>query len=319
LIVDGPNKGKKLTLTDPVKLIYSVTGLTFGTSIDYKIATKVKGSFFNVIDYTGLVFGKVGEGIGLIDSTGLSINSTDGTLVGISEFTFDALKFTAKVGGKLLEPVKTLDINLDLPAITMSAKNFRGGNVYFGENVEVTFTGITTDLANSLSPDYFQVTGTNTAKFLGKTGLYKAYFLIEANYMYIEPQPETLYPNALWICGTGFGRPSSPYMTTASWNWNSPLDYVPCRLVSTGIYQATIYVKNTAGTGMYGTTDFKFFHKRGWWDGHEEWASLYTISPPFLGPGDVNGNMKVFSTNLIEGVYQITLNQNDKTIKAVKK
>ncbi len=317
----GQGVSAQLILTDAANYIYKVTGLDFSTSFNYKLATKLDK--FKRIDWTGMVFGLVDVGtgkIGLIDQTGSSINATDGTLVGISEFTFDALKFTAKVGGKLLEPATTLDINLDLPALVMSARNFRGGNVYFGENVEVTFSGISTDLANSLSPDYFQKTGTNTAKFLGKTGLYKAYFLIEANYMYIEQQPEALYPEALWICGTGFGRPSAPYMTTSSWNWNSPLDYIACRLVSPGIYQATMYCKNTpnTGTGKYGRLDFKFFHKRGWWDGHEEWASKYTVSPPFLGPAETNGNVNVLSAAVVEGVYRITLNQNNMTINAVK-
>lgn len=316
----GTGVPAKLTLIDAENLIYKVTGLAYKTSISFKIATKLEPKFKRKVDWSGLVFGKLGEGIGLIDSTGVSISITDGTLVGISEFTFDALKFTTKVGGKLLEPVKTLNINLDLPAIIMSEKNFRGGNVYFGENVEVTFTGITTPLANSISPDYFEVTGANTAKFLGKTGLYKAYFLIEANYLYIEPQPEALYPEVLWVCGTGFGRPSTPYMSTGSWNWNSPLDYYPCRLMSPGVYQVTMYCKNTPSTdtNIYGGLDFKFFHKRGWWNDHETWVDTYTLTAPFLGPQGVGGNVKVLSASVVDGVYRFTLNTNDKTLTAVK-
>jgi len=316
LVTDGVSKGKKLTLTDPTNLIYTISGLTFGTSIDYKIATKVKGPF-NSIDWSGLVFGKVGNVIGLVDSTGTSINSTDAKLVGISDFTFDALMFTSKVGGKLLEPATTLNVNLDLPAIVLSSTNFRGGNVYLGENVVVTFTGITTDLANSISPDYFQVTGTNTAKFLGKTGLYKAYFLISANYLYIEPQPETVAPNVLWICGANFGRPSSPYTTTSSWNWNSPLDYAPCRLISSGIYQVTIYANNVIGTDGFGGFNFKFYDQRGW-VGVEETSSNYTVSLPLVSRVDPNNIGNISGPVAFDGVYQITLNQNDKTIKAIK-
>jgi hypothetical protein len=307
----------KLTLTDDVNLIYKATGFLYGTSFNYKIATKLDR--FQRIDWSGMVFGNVGDKIGLIDINGLSINATDESLVGISEFTFDALKFTAKVGGKLLEPVVTLDINADLPLIVMGSANFRGTSVYFGENVEVTFTGIT-NLTNNLSPDYFEVTGANTAKFLGKTGLYKAYYLISAGYLYIEPLPETIYPDALWICGNGFGRPSAPYTVTSSWNWNSPLDYAPCRLVSTGIYQVTIYAKNTPTTGIIGSFNFKFFDKRGWWDGHEQWSTSYTVSEP-LAPSNMAGNIGNtvgLSSNPFEGVYRITLNQNDMTIKAEK-
>lgn len=318
LVPDGLAKGVKMTLTDPAKLIYYVSGLTFGTTMKYKIATKVKGPL-NKADFTGLVFGKVGDGIGLIDTTGVSITSTDASLVGISNFTFDALKFTSKVGGKLLEPVTTLDINADLPAIVMGTDNFKGGNVYFGEGVEVTFSGVT-NLANNISPDYFEVTGANTAKFLGKTGLYKAYYLVSAGYLYIEPQPEVIYPDAIWICGQGFGRPQSPYTTTASWNWNSPLDYAPCRLVSPGVYQVTVYCKNAATTEIIGSLNFKFFDKRGWWDGHEQLSTDYTVSLPLSASNyEKNvGNTIGLSSAPFEGVYRITLNQNDHTIKAVK-
>ena len=326
LVPDGTTKGIKLDLTDPVNLVYSIKGLTFGTSITYKLATKVKTPFKKV-DWSGLVFGKVGDGIGVTDSLtsvagSTSITTTDATLVGISEFTFDALKFTVKVGGKLLEPVTTLDVIADLPlnpASLGSPTGFRGGNVYFGEGVEVTFSNIT-NLANNISPDYFQVTGTNTAKFLGKTGLYKAYFLTTTNYLYIEPQPEAIYPDVVWVCGTGFGRPQTPYVTTSSWNWNSPLDYYATRKIANGIYQVTMYCKNepSTDTNIYGKCDFKFFHKRGWWDGHELWVDTYILTPPFLGPTGVGGNVKLLSGTVLDGVYRFTVNENDKTFTAVK-
>jgi len=313
----GSGATTKLTLVNADSLIYKATGLSLSTSFNYKIATKINA--FKRVDWTGLVFGKVGDGIGLIDQTGESINATDGTLVGISIFTFNALQFKVKIGGKLLEPVKTLDIIADLPANPATLSNpadFRGGNVYFGENVEVAFSGITGDLANSISPDYFEITGPNTAKFLGKTGLYKAYYLTTANYLYIDPQPEMLYPEVLWVCGTGFGRPSAPYVSTGSWNWNNPLDYYPCRQVSAGVYQVTMYCKNTpsTNTNIYGGLDFKFFHKRGWWDGHETWVNDYAVQAPFLGPADVGGNVKVLSASVVEGVYKFTLNTNNKTL-----
>jgi hypothetical protein len=330
----GTGLPAKLVLTDPINLIYKVTGLTYSTSINYKIATKLLPPFKRTIDWTGLVFGKVGSGLGLINVSGESANVTDATLVGISEFTFDALKFTIKVGGKLLEPVTTFDPTTDIilnPTTLLGtlAASFRGGNIYFGEGVEVTFSNMT-NLANNLSPDYFQVTGTNTAKFLGKTGLYKAYYYLPSGYLYIEPQPDVLYPDALWICGVGFGRPQTPYSVTASadlnpqtnWKWDVPLEYAPCRLVSPGVYQVTVYCENNATTDAngIGSLNFKFFDKRGWWDGHEEWSTNYTVSAP-LAPSEYSGNLGNtigLSSAPFSGVYRITLNQNDKTIKAVK-
>lgn len=311
-----PTLGKtyKLDLIDAENLIYYAEGMDFGNSVTYRLATKLDK--FKKVDWTGMVFGKVGDGIGLIDQSGDPISVTDETLVGISKLTFDAIKFTAVVGGKLLEPITTLDINYDLAPLVMASKNFMGGNIYFGKDVEVTFTGLN-NLANSLPPDYFEITGEYTAKFLGNTAIYKAYYYINGNYLYVEPQPDVIYPEALWICGTGFGRPSAPYGTTSSWNWNTPFDYAPCRLVSPGIYQATIYGKNSDPDGNgYGSLDFKFFFKRGWWDAaHEIDAAQYTLTAPFFGRTDTGntGNVNAGVTDF-EGVFKITLNQNTKTI-----
>jgi len=317
-VVPTTGKSYKLILSDTANLIYFGEGMQYGNSITYRLATKVD-KFFKV-DWSGLVFGKVGDGIGLIDQSGEPLTSTDATLVGISNITFDALNFTVTVGGKLLEPVTTLDINNDLVTMVMASKNFMGGNVYFGQNIDVTFTGLT-NLANSLPPDYFEVTGANTATFLGPTAIYKAYYYIDGAYLYVEPQPDVIYPDAMWVCGTGFGRPSMPYETTSSWNWNTPFDYAPCRLMSTGVYQLTIYGSNSdPEADGYGTFDFKFFYKRGWWDAaHEIDAAQYTLTPPFFGrtdpgnTGNVNGGSTTF-----DGVFRITLNMNDKTITLVK-
>lgn len=315
-----PKTGKtyKMTLTDSANYIYHVEGMSFGTTITYYLATKIDK--FSKVDWSGLVFGKVNDGIGLIDASGEPLTNTDLTLVGISTLTFDAYNFTVEVGGKLLEPVTTLDINADLSPMTIASKAFRGGNVYFGEGTEVTFINLT-DLTNSLPPDYFEITGPNTAKFVGSTAIYKAYYYIDGNYLYVEPQPDVVYPDAMWVCGTGFGRPAPPYEVTSSWNWNTPFDYAPCRRVSPGVYQLTIYGKNTEGSNGYGTLDFKFFFQRGWGQAPltEIDAAQYTLTPPFFGrtdPGNT-GNVNGGSTSF-EGVFKITLNQNNKTITLEK-
>lgn len=302
--------------------IYVLNNLSFTNSISFRLATKVNA--IKKVDWTGLVFAKNETGFGLTtDPLNDWITIFEPTLFKIKKITIDMLNFTIKAEGQPLEPVNTLDVNLDLvanPSTLNTSAPFRGGNVYFGENMEVTFTGLTGDIANNVSPDYFIKTGTNKAKFLGKTGIYKAYYLIASNYIYIDPQPETLYPEVLWVCGTGYGRPSSPYGSTASWNWNSPMDYYPARLVSPGVYQVTMYCKNEPGKDKdgnettYGTLNFKFFHKRGWWDGHETWVDDYTVQEPFLGPTGVGGNIKVLSATVVDGVYKFTLNTNSKTL-----
>lgn len=313
-IVPTSGKTYKLTQIDSVNLIYFANGLTYGPTVSYRLATKIDK--FSKVDWTGLVFGKAGDGIGLIDQSGDPITDSDPSLVGISEITFDALQLTTHVSGKLLEPVTTLDINVDLAPIVMAGKNFLGGNVYFGEGLEVTFTGLT-NLQNSLPPDYFEITGANTAVFLGKTAIYKANYYIDGQYLYVEPQPDVKYPEAMWITGTGFGRPSAPYEVTSSWNWNTPFDYAPCRLVSDGVYQVTIYGKNTDGGFGFGTLDFKFFLTRGWGNApfDEINASTYTVTAPFFGRSDTGnvGNVNA-GTTPDEGVFRITLDENAKTI-----
>jgi hypothetical protein len=312
-IVPTVGKTYKLSLTDTANLIYFGNGFTYGPSVTYRLATKLDK--FSKVDFSGVVFGKVGDGIGVIDQRGDPITDSDPTLVGISEITFDALHFTTHVGGKLLEPVTTLDINADLVPLVMAGKDFLGGNIYFGEGVEVTFTGLA-DLQKSLPPDYFEITGANTATFLGRNAIYKAYYYKDGEYLYVEPQPDVIFPDALWICGTGFGRPSAPFEVTSSWNWNSPFDYAPCRLVSDGVYQVTIYGKNADNGVGFGTLDFKFFYKRGWWDAaHEVDAGQYTVTAPFFGRTDTGntGNVNA-GTGALEGVFKVTLDMNTKTI-----
>lgn len=311
-----PVKGTtyKLTLIDSANYIWHADGMDFGDSVVYRLATKIDNKFHKV-DWSGIVFGQVGDGINIIDESGEPIASYDPTLVSIKEITFDAMQLTVQVAGKLLEPVTTLDINADLSPLVMSGADFLGGNIFFGEGIEVTFTGLS-DLQKSLPPDFFEITGANTARFVGKNAIYKAYYYIDGDYLYVEPQPDVIFPEALWVCGTGFGRPSAPYEVTSSWNWNSPFDYAPARLVSDGVYQLTIYGKNTDGGFGFGTLDFKFFYKRGWWDAaHEIDAAQYAVTPPFFGRTDEGntGNVNA-GTGPLEGVFKITLDVNAKTI-----
>jgi phage-related protein len=96
------------------------------------------------------------------------------------------------------------------------------------------------------------------------------------------------------------------------------LDYAPCRPIADGIYQVTIYADNELGTDGFGTFNFKFFDQRGW-VGAEETSSNFTVSLPLVSRTDVGnvGNVSGSPTPF-QGVYQITLNRNDKTIKTIK-
>jgi hypothetical protein len=301
----------KLSLTDAEKYLYYSSGMNYGNSVSYWLSTKVDK--FNKVDWSGIVFGKVGDGIGVITkgSDDNRITSTDETLVGISNVTFDAFNFTSQVGGKLLEPVTTLDINTDLQPATVGGKEMRTGNIFFGKDLEITFTGMG-DLTKNLPPDYFEVTGANTAKFLRNNAIYKVYYYSDHQYLFVEPQWDVTYPEVLWMCGTGFGKPQAPYEATASWNWNTPFDYLPAVNVSPGVYQVTVYGKNTTGATR-GTFDFKFFYQHTWGSlGVTEIdATKYTLTSPFIGEADGNVNAGL---DPLEGVFRFTLNMNNKTI-----
>lgn len=313
---------KELILTDSENFIYSVSGVDYPNSFSCYIASKKTP--FGRVDWSGIVFGIVNSQIDIIQQGGDPISVEDESLVNISSCTFDAINFKLDVNGKPLEPITLLDVNVDLiPSPTSllgtAASQFRGATIYFGKDVEVTFAGIK-NITNGLAPDYFEITGMNTAKFLGETGMYKAYYHTTGDYLYIEPMPTVAYPDAMWICGTGIGRPSQPYATTSSWNWNTPLDYVPCRKISNGVFQATVYLENEdnlEGTG-FGTCNFKFFHFRGW-DHGEESSVEYSVDPPFKNSTEAGnvGNWRG-SDIAFKGVYRITLDMNAKTTKIVK-
>lgn len=313
---------KELVLSDPDNLIYSVRGIEFPNTFNCYISTKKTA--FGRVDWSGIVFGMKNGEITIIEQGGDPIAVQDESLVNILSCTFDAINFKLDVDGKLLEPITYLDVNVDLAASPSSllggdASKFRGATIYFGKDVEVTIAGIA-NLTNGLAPDYFAVTGANTAKFLGETGMYKAYYHIAGDYLYIEPMPTVAFPDALWICGTGIGRPSAPYATTTSWNWNTPLDYVPCRKIANGVYQATVYLENEdneEGNG-FGTCNFKFFHYRGW-DHGEESSVGYTVDAPLKSSTEAGnvGNWRG-SDVAFKGVYRITLDMNAKTTKVVK-
>ncbi len=46
-------------------------GMNFGDSVTYRLATKLDK--FSKVDWSGLVFGQVGDGIGIIDESGKPI------------------------------------------------------------------------------------------------------------------------------------------------------------------------------------------------------------------------------------------------------
>jgi hypothetical protein len=129
--------------------------------------------------------------------------------------------------------------------------------------------------------------------------------------MFVE-QADAIYPDAMWICGTGLGFPKPAYAATIKWDWTQPTDYIFCKKVSDGVFEATFY----AGS----TYDMKFFHQRTW-GGEERSDDGYTLSPAnmIIGGGGATPNGNCASpTGFTAGVYKVKLDMNAKTITMEK-
>lgn len=316
----------ELTLTDANNYIYSAEGLTLANEVSFRLATKVNK--FKKIDWTGLVFGSVDGKIGLIDINGESLKLSDATLIGFNKITLDLYNFTIVGDGEKLVPATVINLS-SFQTISMKSTNHLGTattedwkttQLYLGKDVNMTLTGLSNP-ANTMSPDFFEATGTNTVKFLGETGVYTLYYLPSADYLYIE-KPAAVYPEALWLCGVGFGRPSIPYTKTASWNWNTPQEYSYCRKIAPGIFQTTIYVEHEADNNFGDNLwrhqfSVKFFHQRGWGTNAEESALNYTMPALLVAQPDGNwGGADALTTAY--GVYRMTVNLNTMVTTFVK-
>jgi hypothetical protein len=320
----------KLNRTDAENEIYSANNLPFKNEISFYLAEKV--TRFGNVDWSGIVFGDVNGELGLIEQGGTPYTLSDLTRIGFTSITLDLLNFTVSGDGEKLMPVTEIDFN-SLNPVQLTSTNhlnestseaWKKTQLYFGKDTEIKVTGVT-DVATGFTPDFFETTGTNTVKFLGETGVYTVYYLPSADYVYVE-QPTALYPDALWLDGVGFGRPQAPYQKTSSWNWNTPLEYIFCRKISPGVFQATVYAEHEVNTEAEEddrwryTFSVKFFHQRGW--GDEIDARQYAIPTPLLSaPTDKDVGNFVGTSNLTTaaGAYCFTIDTNNKSITFEKK
>jgi hypothetical protein len=318
----------RLPCTDPDNHVYSVQNLSFGNEISFYLAEKV--SRFGNVDWTGKVFGYRNGEPALIEQGGDPCTLSDLTLIGFNAISVDLLNFTISGSGEKLVPITGMDVtSFEIVQLTSTdhlgvavKEDWGKAQLYFGKDTEIEITGIP-DLANGMTPDFFEVAGANKVKFLGETGVYTVYHLPSAGYVYLE-QPAAIYPDALWLDGVGFGRPQTPYQKTSSWNWNSPLEYIFCRKVSPGVFQATFYAQHEENTTDAENAwrykfNVKFFGQRGW--GEEIDAREYALSTPLLTAPTTEelGNfIGTSSFTSAPGVYRFTLDTNTKTATFVK-
>jgi len=332
-------KTVELKLTDAAKHIYTAEGLSLENQISFRLATKV--NWLKKIDWANpdnLIFGWINGGVNLIDvtinnnivsTTGDVIQLADPTLMGFKKITLDLYNFTIKGEGDKLMPATAMNINtfgtVELSSTdhlnVTTKESWKSNKMYLGKGTEMTISNLA-DVSNSMDPTFFEVTGTNTVKFLGETGVYTVYYLPRLNYVFVE-QTDAVYPNALWLVGVGMGPARTPGVKTSSWNWNSPLEYRFCRKVSEGVFETVFYANHevdpTAAEPWRLTFGVKFMHQRNW--GNEESSQNYAMPNSYLyspspnDKGNFNGTAEFAN---LPGIYRFTIDINNKTTSFVK-
>lgn len=318
----------KLTLKDAENYIFAADNLSLDNEIVCYFAQKV--SRFGNIDWeNGLVFGNVNGELGLVKKGEDGFQLQDLTLIGFKSVQLDLFNFTVNGDGEKLVPITNLNID-EFEEVKMNSTDHLGTSteetwkkavLYFGQHTEFTVNGVKS-LTNAFSPDFFESAGADKVKFLGETGVYTVYYLPSADYVYIE-QPDAVFPDALWFDGVGFGRPVAPYAKTASWNWNTPLEYVFCRKVSPGVFQTTLYIEHqidSSDDAWRYKFSAKFFGQRGW--GEELDAREYTIDTSLLmAPTEEDQGNFVGTDGLASapGVYRITIDTTTKKVTFEKR
>jgi hypothetical protein len=334
-----PTSTITMVLTDSVKHIYTAEGLSLTNNITFRLATKINR--FKKIDWANadnLIFGWNNGGINLVDVsivdgvtyvTGDVITLAEPTLVGFKKITLDMFNFTVKGEGDKLLPATLMNTGLfttsQLTSVdhmnTATKEDWKSAKMYLGKNTKMKISGVA-DVSNCLDPTFFEVTGTDSVKFLGETGIYTVYYLPRLDYVFVE-QPDAVYPKALWLVGVGTGPARTPAIKTSSWNWNTPLEYHFCRKVSEGIYESVFYalheVDPTAQEAWRLTFGVKFMQQRGW--GNEISSQDYAMPNSYLyspSPNDKgNFNATADFANM-PGIYRFTINTITKTTTFVK-
>jgi hypothetical protein len=269
--------------------------------VKFKIAQKLTGD--RKIDYSGFVWGDVNGELALCAETDPYFEYRDPLILVFKQLFFNVYSFDFSVDAERRTVIQ-ID-GVELTATAMDGVDYLTVNKTLAKDQIVTFGGFN-DLPNTLHPDFFETLSTNQAKFTGWPGTYQILYNPDTGFLYIE-QPEAQYPDALWLDGTGMGFPGTPYLATTSWNWNKPEDYIFCRKIENGVFQATFYSNRF---------DMKFFHQRMW--GDEENSSNYTLTPVTLmaagrnDQGAPNGNW-VAGVAFTPGVYRVVINLNNKT------
>ncbi len=138
-------------------------------------------------------------------------------------------------------------------------------NLMLTKGSEVTFSGFDKSAAEMLQPEFFSVTGSGSATFLGLDGSYNIYY---ADGVLHIANPDMKFPETIWITGAGIGHPKNKVQQ--GWSMDLPKIFM-CNRVSDNAYRVTLRLDE----GF----DFKSFNRRSW-DGDASFGSnIFTPYP----------------------------------------
>lgn len=271
----------------------------------YKIAQKLNAD--RTIDYSGLVWGAVDGGIGIIDSpSGSPISLAMNQASVIKKITFSTLSF---------DPA--FDLAIVFGGVELVAPSYSGYqecSIDLVKDQEYTVTGIG-DLNKSISATFLEYISEDKVKFTGSTGRYNLYYKLDKSHLYIQQNGVT-YPAAIWITGGGMGFPQQPYSVDIAWNWGEPHKYAYCKKTGDDTFEVVLYLSPNF--------QFKPFQQKDW--GNEWQSTAFTKTPKdviidhfesYDGGGHYTGDFKN-GPAFVEGIYLLKFDMANKTLEAIK-
>ncbi len=143
--------------------------------------------------------------------------------------------------------------------------NIKQVNLTLTKGSEVTFSDFGKNVMDMVQPEFFEVTGTDKANFLGNDGEYTIYYVKGVIFV---ADPGKIFPDALWISGKGLGHPKSEEQT--DWSIEPPTMFM-CNRISDNVYRTTLK--------LYEGFDFKSFSRRSWDSDAGYGSNIFTPYP----------------------------------------
>ncbi len=265
---------------------------------DFKIAQRM---IDNKPDYSGLVWGWKNNKISVVtEETSTSISTPNSSNFPIQYLEFDMLSFNIS---KLLQH----RIQVDLSSFFAIGGAYTQSDINLVEDAVVSFTGMGSDLAKNLRPEFFKPLGGTDAKFTGPTALYNLKFNSSTKFLYLERPRDVFYPEVMYILGTGAGLPIQPFVATLEWDFSYPHQWLFFKKSGPQLFEATLYLNNSMG--------FKFFKGYGWAQ-EVDTKNKYQVIPNTLvtrsGAGDL-----IPGAQFKAGIYQVKMDVGQEIIEFI--